>query len=474
LQLSDCGDPPSLTKEKKEMKKTENPEPTRRTEKAPTENQEGLTRSPDPKKPPQPRRTLPHELDQLYTGIDVAQESLSVAVVDGLGNVISASTPYPNTLEGHERLWRDTQAISKRLQLPIAYAMEASGIYHMDLLYFLLERKARAKSYNPLLLREEKGGSIRKTKTDPIDARRIAEYDRTKGQRHPYAQWDDDYRRLRERCRVRQRLVSKSSNTQRQLHRNLDVLVPGLAGVLGCLDNVSSLAACLAIFRQTRFPNISQEELEAILKPFHIIPGQVPIKAAAISQKLRSCNPPGGMVEPLIDEVKFLVNQIELFQEQLRQEEGRIAKEMEKRETLLTSVPGMGPITAAVVLSEIGNPHRFQRVEQIVAFGGVDPSKRESGKFRGRGNPISKRGSPLLRTALFQAAGSVAHMEGVGKDFFEKLRAKGKPYKVAIVALSRKILIWCWIVLRDGVAWDATRARGTPRSDKIPEKSATV
>ena len=130
---------------------------------------------------PPPSRSLPPELARLYTGIDVAQEPLEVAVLDGLGNVVSGSASYPNTPEGHDRLWTDTQALAARLQLPIAYAMEASGIYHLDLLYFIIERKAHAWSFNALLLKEEKGGSIRKTKTDPIDARRIAEYLQDRG-----------------------------------------------------------------------------------------------------------------------------------------------------------------------------------------------------------------------------------------------------------------------------------------------------
>ncbi len=125
-----------------------------------------------------PLRRLPPDVDHLYVGIDVAQETLEVAVIDGLGNVVSSSTSYPNTPEGHDQIWANTLTLVDRLHLPIAYAMEASGIYHLDLLYFLVEKRAHVWSVNPHLLKEEKGGSIRKINPDPIDARRIAEYDR--------------------------------------------------------------------------------------------------------------------------------------------------------------------------------------------------------------------------------------------------------------------------------------------------------
>jgi transposase len=406
-------------------------------------------------------------VDRLYVGIDVAQETLEVTVLDGLGNVVASSTSYPNTPEGHDELWSDTQALCHRLHLPIAYAMEASGIYHVDLLYFLVEQRADVWSFNPLLLKEEKGGSLRKTKTDPIDARRIAEYARTKGHKRPFATWNETDKRLRERCRIRHRIVEKASDSQRQLHRDLDLLVPGLTGTLGRLDHPSSLAACLAIFQQTKFPEVSQEEVERALKPFYTRTELVAPKAQRIAERLQACRPAGGMVEPLIDEVKFLVREIELFQEQIRQEEGRIAREMETRDSRLLTVPGVGPVVAAVVASELGDPQRFSRVEEVVAFAGLDSSKKLSGKFEGRFTPISKRGPPAIRESVYNAAMVASRVEPVSKEFFERLRGKGKAYKVAMVALARRILIWCWVVLRDGVAWDANRAR--PHAQRVKD-----
>ncbi len=175
------------------MKPTERPEPTSSRTNDPSGEVPPYPPSPpkEVEEDPRPLRRLPLEVDRFYVGIDVAQETLEVTVLDGLGNVVASSTSYPNTPEGHDELWSDTQALCHRLHLPIAYAMEASGIYHVDLLYFLVEQRADVWSFNPLLLKEEKGGSLRKTKTDPIDARRIAEYARTKGHKRPFATWNE-------------------------------------------------------------------------------------------------------------------------------------------------------------------------------------------------------------------------------------------------------------------------------------------
>ena len=220
--------------------------------------------------------------------------------------------------------------------------------------------------------------------------------------------------------------MEKASDAQRQLHRDLDLLVPGLTGTLGRLDHPSSLAACLAIFQQTKFPEVSQEEVERALKPFYTRTELVDPKAQRIAERLQACRPAGGMVEPLIDEVEFLVREIELFQEQIRQEEGRIAREMETRDSRLLTVPGVGPVVAAVVSSELGDSQRFSRVEEVVAFAGLDSSKKLSGKFEGRLTPISKRGPPAIRESVHNVAMVASRVEPVSKEFFERLRGKGE------------------------------------------------
>ncbi len=464
---------------------TANPETLRPSERrevpepvpTPGTSPEGASRASDSGKatsggPFPPSHQLPSSIDRLHVGIDVAQETLEVCVLDGLGNVVSASTSYANTPEEHEKIWKETQALGARLQRPLVYAMEASGIYHLDLLCFLLEKGASTWSFNPLLLKEEKSGSLRKTKTDPIDARKIADYARKNGDRHALATWNEEDKRLRERCRVRHRIVEKCSDTMRQLRRDLDLLVPGLAPKLGDLDKPSVLALLLAVFQQTKFPHLTAEELEKVLAPFYTCPELVEPKAQEIAKRLGVCRPPPGVVEPLIDEVKFLVREIELFQEQIRQANDRIAREMEKRDSLLVTVPGVGPLIAAVVTSELGDPNRFASAEKVVAFAGLDPSKRQSGKFEGRFTPISKRGPPALREVLYQAAVVAERSEEVSKDFYDGLRKRGKAYKEATVALARKILVWCWIVLRDHVAWDPVKARG-PSSRGKNSKSST-
>ena len=110
-----------------------------------------------------------------------------------------------------------------------------------------------------------------------------------------------------------------------------------------------------------------------------------------------------------------------------------------KEQYLLQSIPGVGPITAASFISEVGDINRFKKPEQLVAYAGIDPRVHQSGtSINGKGY-ISKRGNKILRTRLFNAAAVAVLQDNMFKAFFQKKKSEGKPYRVALVATMRKM-----------------------------------
>lgn len=113
---------------------------------------------------------------------------------------------------------------------------------------------------------------------------------------------------------------------------------------------------------------------------------------------------------------------------------------------LLRSIPGVGEATATTILAEIGDIKRFPSSKQLVAFAGIDPSVFQSGKFTSSHNKISKRGSPYLRKALYQAtAAGISNRTGgplnpILRDFYVRKINEDKPVKVAIIATANKLL----------------------------------
>lgn len=108
--------------------------------------------------------------------------------------------------------------------------------------------------------------------------------------------------------------------------------------------------------------------------------------------------------------------------------------------TLLTSIPGIGPIVATSLLAELTPLKRFNSAAAIVAYAGLDPRVLQSGTSLHRSAALTKRGSPYLRHTLFLAASVARRHDPELQTYYDKKRAEGKSYRTAIVAVSRKLV----------------------------------
>lgn len=120
---------------------------------------------------------------------------------------------------------------------------------------------------------------------------------------------------------------------------------------------------------------------------------------------------------------------------------------------LLSSVPGIGQLTAAIVLAETRHLRDVQDSRQWAAYAGLSPVPRQSGAMVGRCR-ISKIGNSRLRKAFYLSAVTVARLKNPMGDYYRRLVGTGKPKKVALIALARKILRTSFAVLRSGVPFD--------------------
>ena len=127
---------------------------------------------------------------------------------------------------------------------------------------------------------------------------------------------------------------------------------------------------------------------------------------------------------------------------------------------LLQSIPGIGPSTTAWLLVATLNFELCATVDATVAFAGLSPLPYESGtSVRGR-TPVGRGGHARLRKALYLATLSAAQHNPVIKAFYARLRANGKPMKVARCAAARKLLHLAWAVVTKRQRFDASYGRG--------------
>ncbi|MCG4586648.1 transposase, partial [Anaerosalibacter bizertensis] len=121
---------------------------------------------------------------------------------------------------------------------------------------------------------------------------------------------------------------------------------------------------------------------------------------------------------------------------------------------LLCSIPGIGVLTAATILAEVGDFSAFSSPNKLVAFFGIDPSVNQSGEFTGTRNKMSKRGSRLLRRVIFTTALANVRSKRNGNktnpviyEFYQK-KCMNKPKKVALGAVMRKLVNIIFAVMR--------------------------
>ncbi len=126
-----------------------------------------------------------------------------------------------------------------------------------------------------------------------------------------------------------------------------------------------------------------------------------------------------------------------------------LAEEIEEYK-IRQSIPGIGGKIAATIISEIGEIERFNHPKKLVVFSGIDPSVHSSGKFTATINRISKRGSSRLRHALYMGAlcGIRSSRNKRLREFYDRKREEGKPFKVAMIACTNKLVHWIFILLK--------------------------
>lgn len=331
----------------------------------------------------------------------------------------------------------------------VFFGMEASGVYSFPLYSALKRDGYLVKLYNPIQTNGYRKMEIRKTKTDPIDAAIIA--DMLRYQEPPVSTAIDNLKlyQLRELCRVRQRNVEKRTKCKIQLVRDLDTIWPGYQSVMKSVYGKTSIA----LLKKYTVPS------NVAAKPFEEVYGL--IKQFSRSQMTRARaeeiynHAENTLAVPEIDsivsiEIKTLVSEIELYDEQIMAIEKKMKQIMEEIDSKITTIPGIASILGAVILGEIGGVSRFNSAKKLVAFAGLDPIVNKSGKFENKSVHISKRGSPQLRSALFMAA-NVARQndENIGDYYNDKIR-KGKHHFSALNATASKLLkIVYWVLKND-------------------------
>lgn len=378
----------------------------------------------------------------IYVGIDVAKAKHACCILDAKGNVLRGTFVFANNLEGLSQLKAAILAAAESQDdQQVKAGLEATGHYSENLLDFLRLSGYDPVIFNPLQVKRFRQSlSLRKTKTDQIDAKCIAQLlmsDTSSPARPSYQNQE-----LKSLTRHRSRLVAQRSKAKVQYGRLIDLLFPELSSVCWSISQVSMLALLKALPGARKIALCRVDRLTTILIQ-HSAGKYRREKALQIKELARQSI--GRQSEALSFELQQVIDQIEFFNRQIKALDQQLKQMVTDLNTPLTTIPGIGYRLAAIILAEIDDIARFASPDQLLAYAGLDPSTYESGSFNADRTPMSKRGSTYLRWALMQAARLAARRCPELNLYMEKKLAQGKHYFVALGHVTKKLvrLIFC-------------------------------
>lgn len=402
-------------------------------------------------------------LNDFVVGIDVSSEFSIIAMLAPTGELIRKPFRIDHNPSGFHKLLDILKKEEERLNRKPIYFVESTGIFHLPL-FFLRSNDLKGFMLNPLSVHSIKNFDLRKVKNDNKDAEaiaRLAKYQDVKVSMVPEPQ----IFALRMMTREYYALSDMLTEMKNRLCTDLYLLFPGFLDVFsGTLGKTA-----LAILRSYPSPRAVQDaDLETLTLLISKTSRKSSEWASNKVNQLRECAQLASSMPhefALLDaKIKVHIDGIENMQTSLNGIEKQIHAMIESDQfpanargniELLDKIPGIGFLTAATLIAEIGDFSLFKSPKAFTAFFGIDPSVNQSGKFNGDRNKISKRGTRIGRRILFTIAMASIRTTRSGQEINPVLRdyytskCVNKKKKVALVAVMHKLLHYIFAVLRD-------------------------
>jgi len=312
--------------------------------------------------------------DIKYFGIDISH--LVFDVTDSDGNYYQ----FKNNPSGFKKF-------VKLMEIDSHCVMEATGYYHYQLAYYLLESGVKVSVENPLAVKRFIQMKLSKIKTDKSDSRLICEYAK----------------------QVDMKLWQGNSKHQTE-----------------CLQ----MTRLLSVYTKQSTMLKNKLHGEAVLGN--------PSKAVVSSLK-RS-------LKQLQKEIKSLEDTLLIFVKQTHQD----------LLTRLKSIPGIGPKTAIMLVVLTDGFERFTSGSELCSYAGLTPVIRKSGSSVNGRSRISKIGNQKLRNLLFMCSFNACKYNKACREIYERLVAKGKSKKLALIAVCNKLLKQAFAIAKSGLVYDQT------------------
>ena len=391
----------------------------------------------------------------IYAGVDIAKTDHVIGAVDETGAEVAKPMPFKNSEAGFERCvaWLESVAESEE---DVFVGMEATGHYWMACFACLTAAGYRVCVVNPMQVHAMRRlKNMSGVKNDRIDSWLIAEtlrqgdYDETRLA-------TDEVQALKRLTRYHQSLKQEMAAVKTQAVCVLDSYFPEYAGLFSDIFG----AASLKVLAECPTPSEAARKRTATIAKLLSEGSRGRLGEAKAAQVRAAAKSSVGIrlgEDAASFQLKTMVSQVEFLNQTIAKVEREVASLLAKVEPNITTIPGVSTTTGAQIVAEIGDVRRFKSAASIVKYAGLNSGVEESGRFSAQGVPITKHGSPYLRRSLWLAANRARQCDDRLREFYGKKRAEGKPHRVAVTAVARKLCHIVYAVMRDGEPYDPAK-----------------
>ncbi|WP_320928358.1 IS110 family transposase [Hungatella sp.] len=373
----------------------------------------------------------------IYAGIDVAKDKHDCFITNSDGEVLFKVFTITNNRDGFDELYHKITSLSHDLS-KIKVGLEATGHYSYNILGYLLDKGLATFIINPLhtsLFR--KSLTLRKTKTDKVDAHTIATMLMSDVNLKSYSDTSYHNEELKSLTRYRFDKVKERAKLKSSISRLITILFPELEKLVPTLHMASVYAL---LFELPSASAISTAHLTRLTNLLHTASKGRYTKNTAIRFREAARTSIGSYMPAKSLELKHTIKLLQELTAEIDEIESEIKLIMDEINSPILSIPGISYRMGAMILAEVGDFNRFDSPDKILAYAGMSPSTYQSGQLESSHSHMEKRGSRYLRYALYNATKYVCHWDPIFSAYLEKKRGEGKHYNVALSHATKKLV----------------------------------
>ncbi|WP_434636480.1 IS110 family transposase [Sulfurimonas sp. NW7] len=405
-----------------------------------------------------------------YVGIDIAKSFHVVSVIDdNETKVINKPFKINNDLKGFEKLLTILDSVTLEKD-DFLIGIEATGIYGENLLEFLKSKGYSVKLLNPFQTsRYREQITMKKVKNDNIDSLVIALFLKDGKYSSGYVT-DDEYQSLRTLYRNRASIQADMKEVKKRILTQITVTFPEFES----FTNPFTISGLALLEKYPTAHHYKHSSVDRIMKVFSHIQGNNfnKDKALRLLELSRESIYSGKAKDARAIAIRSTIRLLKMYLSELDIIEAEIVALLDKKginsQTLdelptknslienLKTIPGVSDKTIAAVISECGDLTRFPSIPKFIGYLGLFPTENSSGNSKSVGH-LSKRGSSLVKHALYLSATSCLIHNKQMKQLYDTKRSQGKSKKEGLVAVSRKLATIIYSIFKYNTPYNPNR-----------------